>query len=555
MCVTRFDKLSSHEMRFLTTLIVSSILFSTGCTTFRHVSVSSLNAVGKAGGGTGLFQAFAGAKNSLSTLQEISNRPDQTAGSSKNEAERIYNNACESAVIALGDAPRDWSGKSVISRDSQGRVFVLVCNARVREILRASAAVRPLSQLRLRSKRYLQARPGLGIALAATLPKDSNKPLVEFAPSGGISTPLSAFLYFKQDAAGETTELHIVESGVQDHFTSAAGHKFPLTAATFPAPEAFDQNIKYRLMEIVGVFYPTKYLQQIGLNVHTHFDPERIPVICVHGLQSSSQVWYPTINNFVLDPEIGSRYQFHTFYYPTGLPMGYSAMRLRSELARFEKWRSAFSPGKKPPGMVLLGHSMGGMLSRMQVIEPGDLLMETFEDHFKTRLPFERHISELPAGNDIRATLDFDPNPAIKRVVFMATPHRGSPMASGFLGRLGRSLIRLPGFITDSALSLVNPFDGGDWITRLKVTSIDSLDPMNPLTSVWDAFPIEAPHHSLIGRWKKMKNGEFSDGVVPYASSHLPTSVSELVITSDHMVPLRKEAMEETRRILVEHGR
>src|SRR5207253_6806469 len=41
-------------------------------------------------------------------------------------------------------------------------------------------------------------------------------------------------------------------------------------------------------------------------------------------------------------------------------------------------------------------------------------------------------------------SLTFQANPRIKRVVFVCTPHRGSQMASGGIGRLGISLISLP---------------------------------------------------------------------------------------------------------------
>src|SRR6516162_2595259 len=59
------------------------------------------------------------------------------------------------------------------------------------------------------------------------------------------------------------------------------------------------------------------------------------------------------------------RYQFWAFSYATGNPISYSALRLREDLAFAQK---QFGLNQ---GIILIGHSMGGILSRMQVTNSG----------------------------------------------------------------------------------------------------------------------------------------------------------------------------------------
>ena len=64
------------------------------------------------------------------------------------------------------------------------------------------------------------------------------------------------------------------------------------------------------------------------------YDPDRIPVILIHGLTSIPQMWVPTISAIESDPELRGRYQFWVFAYPTGDPIALSALKLRESLAQ-----------------------------------------------------------------------------------------------------------------------------------------------------------------------------------------------------------------------------
>jgi hypothetical protein len=79
----------------------------------------------------------------------------------------------------------------------------------------------------------------------------------------------------------------------------------------------------------MAMIRPQNYEQQTGLYMLEPYDPDRIPVIFVHGLLSIPQMWVPTITAVQSDAVLHNRYQFWVFAYPTGSPIALSALRLR----------------------------------------------------------------------------------------------------------------------------------------------------------------------------------------------------------------------------------
>jgi len=182
---------------------------------------------------------------------------------------------------------------------------------------------------------------------------------------------------------------------------------------------------------LLGGFKATNYPAPTGLYFLQPYDPERIPLVFVHGLFSTPFDWVKTINGLQADPEIRKHYQFWIFAYPTGNPILYSALRLRQELAKADQ----LYPNHKP--YVVVGHSMGGMLTHDQVVTVNEGMWE------KALGQNARSIFKENSGNSliVRATT-FRANPRIKRVVFICTPHRGSDLASNGIGKIGIRLIR-----------------------------------------------------------------------------------------------------------------
>ncbi|MEQ1828419.1 MAG: alpha/beta fold hydrolase [Pirellula sp.] len=323
----------------------------------------------------------------------------------------------------------------------------------------------------------------------------------------------------------------------------------------------FLDNPKFREQtnSTIGFFDPNKTEKLRGVYMLEPYDPNRIPVVMVHGLWSSPMTWMPMFNDLRSFHELRRNYQFWFYQYPTGQPFWVSATQMRSDL--FELRKALDPQGVHPvlDEMVLVGHSMGGLVSRMQTIESGEEFWRILSDE-----PFEDVKGEEVERQRLAAALFFHPNNSIKRVVTIGTPHRGSDYANDYTRWVGRKLIRLPNSITEMGNSLIrqNPqtFRNTELLTT--TTSIDSLSPESPI------FPTmlrarRAPwvtYHNIIGVVRKSnwfsRDTESSDGIVGVESAQMDDVASEIMVESKHQDNHRSaRAIFEVRRILVDHLR
>jgi triacylglycerol esterase/lipase EstA (alpha/beta hydrolase family) len=192
-------------------------------------------------------------------------------------------------------------------------------------------------------------------------------------------------------------------------------------------------------MATAGLLNPNHTSHLRGLYMLEAFDPQKIPVLMVHGLWSSPETWTEMINDLRAQPEIRDRYQFWAYMYPTGQPFWITAAQMREDLARTRQMVDPNHRWEALDQMVVIGHSMGGLVSRMQTLDSGDDFWHILSD---------RPFAELNADPETRArlasTVFFEPNPSIRRVITIGTPHRGSSFANDYTRWLGRKLITLP---------------------------------------------------------------------------------------------------------------
>ena len=286
-------------------------------------------------------------------------------------------------------------------------------------------------------------------------------------------------------------------------------------------------------LALTGLFHPGALDSKLILL--EPFDPERIPVLLVHGLNSHPRMWRDVINDLRADPKLRGRYQFMIFYYPTGWPIAYSSMRLREELAALE---SQFGHPKK---MVLVGHSMGGLLSRMQVVSPGRKIWDT-----RLGKDADKLYATLPADHLAKRMALFSADPNIGREIYICTPQRGSGLADLSLTSWFIKILKLPTTITSALIDLPSSL-----LSQNKLNSVSGLSPSNPLYTALDQIPIQVPHHSIIGDRGKGDTPNSSDGVVPYWSSHLKSAESEVIVPDSHGAYKDPLAILELRRILL----
>ncbi|MFZ3374037.1 MAG: alpha/beta fold hydrolase [Chthoniobacterales bacterium] len=364
-------------------------------------------------------------------------------------------------------------------------------------------------------------------------------PRGNFAPLRGITAPVTATLDFE---GGDATLA--LRRPAKQPTASVEGKIRPL-AADFSAPISYYRppaNLMF--VGLMAGFRSSHYIDKTGLYFLQPYDPDRIPLVFVHGLFSTPFTWVQTIHGLQADPEIRRHYQFWVFGYPTGNPILYSAYRLREELAKVDK----LYPNHLP--YVVIGHSMGGMLTHAQVVTVTRAMWEKALGQTAKNI-FRQNSSDSLI---VRATT-FQANPRIKRVVFICTPHRGSDMASSGLGRFGLSLITLP---TTLAANLRDSVTSADLMqltgsSKRLPNSVWGLKPSNPALPVINGATITVPYHSIIGDRGKGDSPKSTDGVVAYWSSHLDGARSELIVPGPHGSTGLPQTIAELDRILRLH--
>jgi pimeloyl-ACP methyl ester carboxylesterase len=353
-----------------------------------------------------------------------------------------------------------------------------------------------------------------------------------------VYAPVTAVIQF----SGQKADLKFVDP-FQAERVALDKRSFPL-AVDLSAPTAM--LIARERPERLGfsrLMNPAKYADTAGLAQLQQYDPTRTPVIFVHGLQETGASWAPMIDSLRDDPWIRKRYQFWFYSYPSGYPYPYSAALFRHDLDGVER---AFPNHKR---VVLVGHSMGGMICRLMITDAGDKIWRDF---------FSTPPAKTPLASDTRKllveSLVFSHRPDVQRVIFISTPHRGSKIASGLIGRIGASLVRTPKqFISiyASTKPLVIADPAAPTLKRMP-NSVDTLEPNDRFVQAVDKLPITRgiPYHSIMGDRGRGNTPNSSDGVVPYWSSHLDGAQSELIVDSGHDAQMNPEAIKEVDRIL-----
>jgi len=293
---------------------------------------------------------------------------------------------------------------------------------------------------------------------------------------------------------------------------------------------------------------PAKILGD-GLVMMHPYRKGRMPVIFVHGTASSPARWAEMINELMHDSSAGGRFQFWFFQYNTGQPILYSAMLLRRALRTVIAEMDPTGEDDALRRMVVIGHSQGGLLTKLLTINSGDRFWQNV-----TEEPFE----EVEMAAEPRALLQeamfFEPVPNVARVIFVATPHRGSFRATGFALNLIRRLVNLPGTLTSQFQDLLK----GQTFSHLGMsqlpTSVDNMSPGHPFVRALNDLPIDSriKAHSIIAVLGESPFTGKTDGVVAYESAHIEGVESEKVVHSSHSTQSHPETIEEVRRILAE---
>jgi pimeloyl-ACP methyl ester carboxylesterase len=407
---------------------------------------------------------------------------------------------------------------------------------------------------------------GLGVPLIGTLLPLNSTPSHTFYPKD-VNFPVTAFFRFD----GGVADLRTQRAGRLELYNPLAAQTVVVRDQAIPLETDLTIPLAYYLsktdFDSIGYeafLRPDKVTKRIGMYLCEPYQPGKIPVVFVHGLLSSPVTWAPLYNDLRADPVLRERFQFWFYFYPTSNPYVASAADLRQTLAEL---RAQLDPGHHDPAldrMVFVGHSMGGLVSKLLTIDSGDNFWQLVSSE-----PFDHLKASSEARTELQRVFYFQREPEVRRVIFLATPHHGSSLSPSPPAKLLEKFVRLPKRLLTAAREVAK--DNPEVLATLHngelPTSLDLLAPGAPALELLAAEPRPAGvhFHSIIG---VLPNGscfldrflpggtskEGTDGVVPYTSAHLDGVDSEIIVPADHLhVHHHPLAVQEVRRILLEH--
>jgi len=417
----------------------------------------------------------------------------------------------------------------------------------------------PVAELRVRGLGARHRRPGIGAPLAAraitTHPDAKRRDFL----GPDARTPVTALLRIS-DARRQLTQPVIHGSlqvyGSDRRSVEIDGREVRLEVEPSAALAwTLSQSQKWG-WERRGFFTGDLLRQELPTSL-TFAEPFRlglIPVVLVHGTLSSAGRWADMLNDLENDGRIRDRFQFWLFHYSTGSPIPYSAMLLRDALTDAINQLDPGGTDAALRQMVVIGHSQGGLLAKMLVIDSGTRIWDTISRRPLAELELSEQTREL-----LGRALFVHPLPFVRRVIFIATPHRGTSTATGLIARTTTRFIRLPGNVLGAIADLVEG-NSDDLMLDPRGPRFGSVYTMRPgarLLQALAATPIASgiAAHSIIPVRGAGAGPNASDGVVTYQSARIDGVESELVIPfAGHSVQGHPLAIEEVRRILLAHA-
>ena len=325
----------------------------------------------------------------------------------------------------------------------------------------------------------------------------------------------------------------------------------PLATDTSAPLTWFRQNSPH--LQLEAFLHPDRIRKSGQLIMLEPYQAEKIPVIFVHGLLSDPLTWSGLINELRAQDWFNREYQVWLYGYPTGRPFLRSAADLRHECTAAYEEFAGDPPDTTFQRTVLVGHSMGGLISKLQISHSDNRLWESFADR-----PLESLQTDPATHSYLASLFFFEPVPFVERTVFIGTPHGGSPIARESIGRFASHAVSRADDFSEAYETFLAHNRGAikPFFAKHLPTSIDLLEPQDPCLQAMKQLRIDqrVRLHSVIGTGHRMLIGGKADGVVPVESARHPNVESELLVEATHRhVQYHPETVRELLRILALH--
>ena len=371
-----------------------------------------------------------------------------------------------------------------------------------------------------------------------------------------LHAPATVFLRVNGDvrdwSAGKLTASLELYSAFDTAQVEVNGRQVPLQTDT-TAPIALGLNNSPVWSLGLSQFFSADFQDKTGIRRMEPYTPGQIPVVFVHGTASSPVWWAEMWNTLNADPVLRKHYQFWIFNYASGNPITYTAGILRNDLMEQVKTLDPDDKDEALRHMVIIGHSQGGLLAKLTATDTGDELW---------RLVSKTNLDELNIDPQTRGILQsnffFKPLPCVSRVIFIATPHRGSYQNTSFVQRFLTRFMKFPGELVDASANLLKLKDTIELPASVKNGIPSSLNGMatdNPFMLTLADIPV-APGikcNSIIAINGNDQPPNGADGVVSYRSAHVDYAESEFIVRSGHSCQMNPLTIEEVRRILLQN--
>lgn len=387
-------------------------------------------------------------------------------------------------------------------------------------------------------QRYVSA--GYGVSMVGWQPPCHDKPICKLYPPDGVTRALTAWI-----EPGDDGMPQLVLTGTRKHPEITIGHRNVPLATDFSAPyAALVDRSHINRMALWGLVGGQQLAMREGLYLLQDYDPAKTPVIMVHGLGRSPLIWARLTNLIDGTPELRARYQVWHVVYPTNTPVLLNRMYVQRMMDR--AWHTLDPDGTAPThrDVVMIGHSMGGVISRLLVSDSSDIVWKAVFD-----IPPEQLQGKAADIATLDALFRFQPYTGVNRVIFLATPHLGSPLADSFIGWLARRVVHPHTPELDALERVVaanraheNPLLALDYASH-GLSSISTLRATQPVSrAAQSLMPVQGVRfYTFAGNLPG--SSPPGDGIVPLQSALIAGAASTTVVKDGHQLYLNDEVL------------
>lgn len=460
--------------------------------------------------------------------------------------------------------PKTWTLKM---RTEEGDITLSLNSRHPRVAISHLARLTPCDELKVEGIETHHRSYGLGVPVVL---ETSDKPDVPFS-NLHLGQPLhagTAFLRFPDRIAdlrlGHPSPIELNDP-VSEPKIKISGRTIPLETDTTTVLASTLARSGLEGLDYVGFLNASRIQDRYGLYLLEPYQKGKIPVILVHGLLSSPITWTTLVNDLMADPDFREKYQIWAYFYPTALPFLMPAADLRDKLLVTRHQLDPDMEDDALENMVLVGHSMGGLIGRMLTVDSGNAFWEALSSKPFAELNFQDEASR----REVQRLFFFEKHPLVKRAIFCAAPFGGSTLSPSPLGRLAASVPMLPHQVRDLGAMIAN-LDPGlhkRMVNGHVPNSVELLNPKSPLlAALAQTKPIKVHWHAIAGKEPgqfgpiyrallELNKKDTGDGVVSLESATLVDSESRVIVPVGHMgVHQHPLAVREIRRILKEHA-